>query len=313
MGAKYNLKPELIGTKVGIYIRLSNEDDTQGESNSVSNQRELLKEFVANQKDFELVNEYVDDGYSGTNFNRPGFKLMMEDIENKIINTVVVKDLSRLGRNYIEVGKYLEEVFPEKNIRFIAVQDNIDSFKDPDSTSSLMVSFKNLINDEYARDMSKKTISSLNAKKLDGKYMGSLVPFGYIKDPKDKHKLIIDKKSAQIVKLIFNMALSGKNSLEIADYLNTRDFLTPKQYKLKYGINKTKNENTIEKIKNTKWTQTQVSYILRNEVYTGTLVQNKLRKLSYKMKKIVRNPEEKIIRTYNAVEPLITKKNFDWI
>ena len=192
----------------GLYIRLSQEDLDTGkskkESNSITSQKELLQEFVDKQDDIEIFETYVDDGFTGTDFNRPGFQKLLTDMKKGKINSVIVKDLSRLGRNYIEVGNYIEQIFPLYNIRFIAVNDMIDSFKNPDSTNTIIVPFKNLINDEYCRDTSIKIRTALNIKKKKGEFVGAFAPYGYIKDRLDKHKLIIDKESAEIVKNIFN-------------------------------------------------------------------------------------------------------------
>ena len=173
------------------------------ESNSVTSQKTLLNEFINEHDDLIVYDTYIDDGFTGTDFNRPSFQRLLEDMQNKNINCVIVKDLSRLGRNYIEVGNYIEQIFPLFNIRFIAINDNVDSFKNPASTNTILVPFKNLINDEYARDTSIKIRSSLNVKKKNGEFVGAFPSYGYIKDPENNHKLIVDKESAEIVKKIF--------------------------------------------------------------------------------------------------------------
>ena len=181
--------------RIAIYIRLSVEDgDDKIESYSVSNQRELLTMYIKEQEDIEIFDIYIDDGYSGTDFNRPNFQRMLQDIKAGNVNAVIVKDLSRLGRNYIEVGNYIEQIFPLYNIRFIALNDNIDSYKDPRSVNNVIVPFKNLMNDEYCRDISNKVKSVINAKKRRGEFCAGIAPYGYVKDPEDKHHLIIDEE-----------------------------------------------------------------------------------------------------------------------
>ena len=195
---------------VAVYLRLSSDDGDKEESNSITNQKELINFYLKKEKDFKIQDYYIDDGFTGTDFERPDFKRLLVDMKNGKINTIVVKDLSRLGRNYIEVGNYLEEIFPLYNIRFIAVNDNIDSYKDPKSMNNVVVPFKNLMNDEYARDISNKVRSVLDTKKNKGEFIGSIAPYGYIRNPKDIHKFIIDKYAAKIVKKIFRMILERK-------------------------------------------------------------------------------------------------------
>lgn len=220
--SKYSSNENIVSKKiwsVALYIRLSQEDANNGtekqESNSVTSQKTLLKEFIEEHDDLIVYDTYIDDGFTGTDFNRPSFQRLLEDMRNGKINCVIVKDLSRLGRNYIEVGNYIEQVFPLFNIRFIAINDSVDSFKNPASTNTILVPFKNLINDEYCRDTSIKIRTSLNGKKKKGEFIGAFPSYGYIKDPKDKHKLLTDEIAADIVRKIFNWNLNeglGKNS-----------------------------------------------------------------------------------------------------
>ena len=206
---------------IAAYLRLSSDDGDKAESNSIGNQRSIVKQYINSNKLSSSIKYYIDDGYSGTTFDRPDFKKMVDDIKDNKINCIIVKDLSRLGRNYIEVGNYIEQIFPSYNIRFIAINDNIDTGKDPKSASSIIVPFKNLMNDEYARDISQKVRSVLDSKKGQGKFIGSYAPYGYLRDPKDKYKFIIDKEPAKIIKKIFSMILSGKSKKEIANELNS--------------------------------------------------------------------------------------------
>lgn len=213
--------------KASLYIRLSVEDGDKEESNSVTNQRMLLNEFLNDNPDIELYDYYIDDGYSGTDFSRPSFERLLDDLYAKRFNTVIVKDLSRLGRNYIEVGNYIEKILPLFNIRFIAINDQIDSIKNPDSVNSVIVPFKNLINDEYCRDISNKIKAVLNVKMKKGEYVGAFAPYGYLKDPEDMHHLIIDEDAAKVVKLIFELTLNGYGRTAIAKKLNELGILNP--------------------------------------------------------------------------------------
>ena len=209
--------------RVGNYIRLSESDEDktyESDSESVINQRHLLMDFVK-ENGFTFVDEYVDDGYTGTNFNRPGFRRLLQDMKNKKINCIIVKDLSRFARSHIEADMYFENIFPSLNIRFISVIENIDSFENPDSMDNLIVPFKNLLNDAYAKDISKKVKSALLTKRLNGEFIGTSATYGYLKNPKDKHKLIIDEEASKNVIKIFNDIIEGKTASEIANELNS--------------------------------------------------------------------------------------------
>ena len=176
--------------KVAAYLRLSSDDGDKAESNSIGNQRSIVKQYISKNRELNNIDYYIDDGYSGTTFDRPDFQKMINDIKDKKINCIIVKDLSRFGRNYIEVGNYIEQLFPQYNVRFIAINDNIDSYKDPKSVNNVIVPFKNLMNDEYARDISNKVRSVLDNKKINGQFIGSTAPYGYLKDPNNKYKFI---------------------------------------------------------------------------------------------------------------------------
>ena len=300
--------------KVAIYIRLSREDDEdKSESNSVTNQRILLQDYLKNKNEFVIYDIYIDDGYSGTDFNRPGFQRLLQDMKENKFNTLIVKDLSRLGRNYIEVGNYIEQIFPLFKIRFIAVNDNIDSFKDPTSVNNVIVPFKNLMNDEYCRDISMKIRSSFNTKKRNGDFVGAWAPYGYIKDPKNKYHLIIDEEPAQTVKMIFKMALEGKGRATIAKELNKMGIINPTGYKQKVlNLNYT-NLSATTFGNDYAWTNTSISQILKNRVYVGDLVQCKERVISYKIHKTIKNPKEDWIIVENTHEPIIDRQDFNKI
>ena len=289
--------------KVAAYIRLSKEEySNEKESNSITNQKIIIGNYLKEHREYKLIDYYIDDGYSGTNFDRPEFQRMLEDIKNKKIDVILIKDLSRLGRNYIETGNFVEVVFPAMGVSVISVDENyeIDS---SDYYSDDYLALKNLFNDMYAKDISKKVRSSLIVKKHNGEFVGKLAPYGYIKDPKDKHKFLIDKNVSHIIRKIFDMILDGKSRREVADFLNDNDILTPSEY-LKINTNK---DITVMK----KWNSEMVNSILRNENYTGTLFQGKKRKLNYRVDKKINIDKENWIVTENHHEAIISKKKFD--
>ena len=301
--------------KVGVYLRLSQEDKIkkEAESNSIENQRKIIKNYIDNSDELVLINEYVDDGYTGTNFDRPSFQELLNDIKNKRIDTIIVKDLSRFGRNYIEVGKFLEETFPTLRVRFISIIDKIDSFKDSESSSSMLVNFKNLLNDEYCRDISKKTRAALNTRKKKGDYVAGIVPFGYKRDSENSYHLVIDEEPAKIIKLIFELAKDGKGTLEISNYLNDRSIPTSLQYKKELGLKCGHQNISYEDVDNLKWSPTAVATILRNEVYLGHTVQNKYSHISYKIHRCQKNQKEKWTKVENTHEPLVSEEDFNYI
>ena len=298
---------------VALYIRLSQEDEDNGkekqESNSVTSQKTLLNEFVKDQDDLIVYDTYIDDGFTGTDFNRPSFQRLLEDMKKGKINCVIVKDLSRLGRNYIEVGNYIEQVFPLFNIRFIAINDLVDSFKNPASTNTILVPFKNLINDEYARDTSIKIRTSLNGKKKKGEFIGAFPAYGYLKDPRDKHKLIIDQSVADIVRDIFHWNVDqGLGKIAICHKLNDLGILNPTGHK-KLELGQNYNNYGIKNNAYT-WTPSTVRNILSNEIYIGNTVQGKRRTKSYKIHKVEAVPKEEWIRVKNTHEAIIDKEIF---
>ena len=295
---------------VGVYIRLSQEDGDKEESNSVINQRELINNFINEDYQLKVYDYYIDDGWSGTNFDRPDFKRMIDDIKNQIINTIIVKDLSRFGRNYIEVGNYLEQIFPINNVRFISINDCIDSFKDPESINSIIVPFKNLMNDEYCRDISQKVKYALNTRKRNGEFMGSMTPYGYVRSQEDKHKLVVDEEAAKVVKEIYKLALKGFGTTTIARKLNDKNIPTPSMHK---EIILQQKCNFRNKGKKNYWSDSNVSSILRNRIYIGEMVQCKYRNLSYKLKKRVRNTIDEQIIVKGTHEAIIKEKDFDKI
>ena len=218
---------------VAAYLRLSSDDGDKAESNSIGNQRSIINQYVKQNKELKNVEYYIDDGYSGTTFDRPDFNRMIDDIRKNNINCIILKDLSRFGRNYIEVGNYIEQIFPLYNTRFIAVNDNIDSYKDPKSINNVIVPFKNLMNDEYARDISQKVRSVLVNKSKNGEWVGGTCPYGYKKNPDNIHQLIIDEEEAPVVRKIFQMAVDGYGHIRIAKFLNDNGILCRKEVQRK--------------------------------------------------------------------------------
>ena len=294
-----------------IYVRLSKEDGdvasaAKAESNSISNQKNLIKDFLKDKDDIIVVSERVDDGYSGSNFERPGFQMMMDDIRRGTVDCVIVKDLSRFGREYIDSGKYIERLFPALGVRFIAVNDHIDS-KEESSRDDIVVPFKNLMNDAYCRDISIKIRSHLEVKRRNGEYIGAFTPYGYKKDENDRSRLVPDLYAAGVVKDIFRMKLHGMSQTAIADCLNEQGILSPMEYKHSLGIRIQDNFKTHEQAE---WSSMSVRRVLENEVYVGTLTQGKHSTPNHKIKKIMDKPEEEWIRIEGNHEPVISKREF---
>lgn len=288
-----------------MYLRLSREDGDSSESNSISNQRQIIKSY-AKENDIKLSYEYVDDGFSGSNFDRPNFKNMIDDLNKGKFNIIIVKDLSRFGRDYIESGKYLQKIFPEKGVRFISVNDNYDSENADMSDTHLILPIRNFINDSYCRDISMKVKSSKEVKRKNGEFIGAFAPFGYKKDDRDKHKLVIDKEVSHIIERIFNMKIEGYSSKAIADFLNSIGTITPSKHKENNGDN----FNTGFVVKNAKWDAKMINRIISNKVYIGVLEQGKTTKLNYKSKKEIDVSKEDWIVIDNAHEPIISKSIF---
>ena len=290
--------------KVGLYIRLSR-DDLTGESDSIISQRSILNQYVK-ENNYIVVDEYVDDGFSGTNFDRPAFIRMMKDIETNRINMIITKDMSRLGRDYIGTGELIEKYFPNNNIRYIAIDDGIDTFID--NTNNDIAPFKAIMNDMYAKDISKKIKSSLYSRMKDGLYVSGRCPFGYMKDPNNKNHLIINNEQAQIVKLIFNLALKGNTYHNIAQYLTKRKIRTPASY-YNYIWN-TKCSSKCISTSHGVWVDTTIKAILTNRIYTGDTVQSKTKKINYKLKKTIKNNPKDYIIVENTHEAIIDKDTF---
>ena len=284
--------------RVGIYARLSRDDERQGESVSIENQKLMLGEFCLRQG-WEVKEVFVDDGWSGTNFDRPGFRRLIEAVRGREVNLVLVKDLSRLGRDYIEVGKYTDCVFPYYGCRFVALNDGVDTLRQTDEISMI---FKNVINDIYARDTSKKIRAVRRANAESGKYMGYKAPYGYQKSPEDKHCLVIDPEAAEVVRRIFALRLAGRTPKSIADELSMEGILPPKEYA---AHKKGKQDRSLGI-----WKRETIRWILENEVYTGTLVQLRQGSISYKDHRQKRNPRETWARVEGTHEPIVDRETW---
>lgn len=293
---------------VAVYLRLSREDGDKTESDSIANQRLLIENYLSDKPSLQFFREYVDDGYTGSNFERPGFIKMMEDVKRQKVNCIIVKDLSRFGRNYIEVGRYIEKKFPAMGIRFIAINDQYDNAKESGDAEQIIVPFKNLINDAYCRDISIKVRSQLDVKRKNGKFIGSFAAYGYLKDPKDKNHLIVDEYAAEIVQLIFNLKLDGFSALAIAEELNKMGVLPPMEYKRMLGFNYNSGFRTST---TPSWGAKSVIRILENELYTGVMVQGKNQKINYKVKKSRAVSSEQWIRVQDTHEAIIPRTYFD--
>ena len=289
-----------------IYLRLSKEDGdvttgSKNESNSISNQKSLIMDFLKDKHDIQVVSTREDDGYSGVDFNRPSFQLMLEDVKKGIIDCIIVKDLSRFGRNYIEVGRYLEKLFPMLGVRFIAVNDNYDSLN-VDTAHDIVMPFKNLINDSYCRDLSVKIRSHLAVKRKNGEFIGAFACYGYLKDPENKNQLIIDTYAGPVVQDIFRMKINGFSQYKIAEVLNEQGILSPMEYKRSIGV---RFETSFKVNPKATWSAKAVSRILTNEVYTGVLVQGKQTTPNHKVKVRQAVEEKDWVRIENTHIPLI--------
>lgn len=302
-----------------MYLRLSRDDEDKGtlvhrdgfiknESGSIANQREIVRNFIMGQPDMELYDIYSDDGYTGSNFQRPEFKRMIADIEAKKVNCVIVKDLSRFGRDYIETGRYIQKIFPRLGVRFIAISDNYDSFFAGSGENSFILPVKNFINESYCRDISVKVKSGLEVKRRNGELVSPFAVYGYKKDITDKQHLVIDKQAAANVRNIFRWKIEGMAVSAIADRLNSLGILSPKEYKKSNGINFNGGFQSLGK---PLWSSSSVRRILTNEVYIGHLLQGKTQRTNYKARKNISVPKEKWICVKNTHKAIITEDDFN--
>ena len=285
-----------------LYCRLSQDDMLQGESNSITNQKAILKKY-AEDNGFSNPMFYVDDGVSGTTFERDGFKAMMADVEAGKVGTVITKDLSRLGRDYLKTGEYIEIVFPDYDVRYIAINDGVDTLK---SENELMA-FKNIFNDWYARDTSKKIRAVFKAKGQSGKPL-SLPIYGYKKSEADKNMWLVDDEAAEVVRRIFKLCIEGYGPVQIARILTQEGIPTPTAYALSQG-----RDNGHKNAKLHRWSGKTISHILDRPEYIGHTVNFRTHKKSYKNKKTVRNPQEEWLIFENTHEPIVTQQEFDLV
>lgn len=283
-----------------VYARLSKEDEQRGDSASIETQVEMLTRYVA-EHGWNLAEVYKDDGYTGTNFDRrPAFNEMMEKVRGREINLVVVKDLSRFGRNYLEVGQYTELEFPALGCRFIAVNDNVDSLN-RGNNDEIFIAFRNIFNEHYSRDISRKIRSAMNTSCRSGKFIGAFAPFGYMKSPDDRHKFVIDEPAAAVVRRIFQMRCEGLGYRSITLVLNEEGILPPREYRYQSAGK----QNPYTK-SNGKWSISEVRQLLHNEAYIGNMVQHKNEKFSYKDSRNLAVPKDDWIKVENTHEPIIS-------
>lgn len=297
-----------------VYLRLSKEDEDLSvksdklESNSIANQKALILKELEYMSDVTLYDIYIDDGFTGLNFDRPAFCRMRNDIYDGKINMVIVKDLSRLGRDYIESGRYVKKIFPSLNVRFVSVLDHFDSLTATQSDVNLLVPIKNFVNDNYSRDISGKVRSHQEVMRENGLYVGAYVAYGYKKMENDRNRIVPDEYSADIVKRIFAWKLEGMNAGVIADKLNQLGVIAPSEYKRLMGINY---KSGFQKKLRAQWTAVTVTRILKNKIYIGILEQGKRKKVNYKLDKVVDKPETEWSVTENRHEPIISRTDFD--
>ena len=302
--------------KVAIYLRLSKEDDdlscssgAKSESNSISNQRKLIYDFMKSHPELDLYDEYKDDGKSGSNFDRAEFQRMMKDIEAGKVNCVVVKDQSRFGRDYIDVGKYKEKIFPKLGVRFITINEGYDSLS-ATSSDDLAFTINSFVYDFYIRDISTKIRTNLTAKKQNGEYAGAFVAYGYVKDSNDKSKLVVDQFAADVVRDIFRWKIEGLSPQNIAVRLNELGIPSPAEYKKLSGSNYKTSFQTSSKAV---WSHVSVRRILKNEIYLGVMIQGKRTTPNYKTKTVVTKAESEWLRVEGTHEAIISVRDFELV
>ncbi|SFR80536.1 recombinase family protein [Anaeromicropila populeti] len=302
--------------KAGIYLRISKEErlaENQGE-NSLAHQRQYILDFIHRREEFidwEII-EFADDGFSGTSFQRDSVQKMLQWAEKGILQCIIVKDISRFGRNYIETGTYLEVVFPQWNIRFIAINDFYDSFSVKGNIAGIDVSFRTIVYDLYSKDISQKVKAALEIRKKRGCFMGAAAPFGYLKSTQNKGRLEVDRKSAVVVKRIFQLRSEGLKLDEIASLLNQEGILPPSEYRKERlsQAGKDKKEGNNGK---TIWSKSTISRILKNPVYIGTIVNGRQQAVQIGMKKKCNRKRSQWICVENCHDPIVSKKLFDFV
>lgn len=294
---------------VGLYIRLSKEDSGKGNQNTVENQQNLLQDYVKDKPDMKVYEVYTDNGFSGTNFERPAFQKMMEDAKRGMINCIIVKDLSRFGRSYLEMGNYLEKIFPFLRIRFISVTDHFDTYavsseKDRTSSSGMDVPLKNIINEVYAKDISRKVGSAIEIKKKEGKCGGGVAPYGYRKSRTVKGRYEVDEEAAEVVRYIFKLRSQGCGYCSIVKALNEKGILSPSAYRYEKGILKS------QRMPEALWKIHAIEDMLRDEVYLGNMVRGKTHSAMHKGEKRHRVPRSEWIIVEGTHEPIVSEELF---
>ena len=287
--------------KAGLYARLSHEKEENIERGTIETQMELMKNYVKDHEDIVIEEEYYDASFTGTNFERPDFKRMLEDAKTGRINCIIVKDLSRLGRNYVEMGNYIERVFPFLNVRFIAVTDDFDSFR---PGTDLMMPLKNIVNEFYAKDISKKVSTAHRRKWTTDEYMCGFAPYGYLKSKTEKNRIVVDEATAGNVRLIYKLFLDGKGYTPIAKYLNEQGIMSPLMYLKSLGYQQNVRTNGV-------WTKTTVKSILTNQAYIGSAVHGKVVIEKYNNIPLHATDPSEWVVVENTHEPLIDKKTFE--
>lgn len=293
--------------RVAAYYRLSEKDKAKAVSDSIENQQKLVREYLSHHEGMELLFEYYDDGYTGTNYNRPGFCAVMEKVKSGEVDCIIVKDLSRLGREYIETGKYLEETFPDMGVRFIAINDDYDS-DTPKQSDDILIPVKNLMNETYCRELSVKLRKQFAVQRKNGEYLGAFASYGYCKSPDDRHRLIVDEYAAQIVRDIFHCFIRGYSQGAIANTLNAEGVLPPSEYKRQQGLNYKSGFRTAQ---NPKWSAAAITSILKNRVYIGELIQGKRGTPNFKLKIVRERKEEDWVIVKDNHEAIIEPLMFD--
>lgn len=292
------------------YVRLSHEDGDKEESNSVTGQKELIRDYFSCHPELLECGMKVDDGFTGSNFDRPGFQEMMVEVKAGKVNCIVVKDLSRFGRNYLDAGEYIEKIFPFLGVRFIAINDNYDSLHHNASSDDLIIPFKNLINEAYCRDTSIKIRSQLEIKRKRGDFIGSFAVYGYKKDPENRHQLIVDDYAADVVRDIFHWKLEGISAGDIADRLNAAGIASPMGYKKSQGIRFSTPFRVNEQ---SRWIAATVLRVLKNAVYMGVLEQGKNTTPNYKVNKRISKPSDEWVAVPDAHESIIDRFDFETV
>lgn len=294
--------------KSAIYLRLSKEDGDKMESDSISNQRDLIYDYVKSMPEIKVCDEMVDDGYSGSNFDRPEFTRLIEEIKKGNINCVIVKDLSRFARNYNGSNYYFKKLFPAMGVRFISVNDNYDTLNSDGGTNDeIILFFKNIMNDAFIRDISVKIRSQLAIKRKKGEFIGAFATYGYLKSPDNRHKLIIDEKAAEIVQNIFLWRMDGMSAQAIANKLNDLGVPSPSEYKKALGLNYT---TGFKEKRVSLWSAQTINRMLRNEIYIGVLEQGKKSTPNHKVKKVIEKAKDEWIVIKDSHQPIVGRDMF---